>query len=145
MKKFNFIIVAIIGIIFCASLGFAQTWYMANQSTVAWDNVSTLSGGDPVPAGDVIKYRVYLKDAISGNPTVVSPSGDIAANEFVITLDTEGSYFVGVSAVRYDSSGVEIGESVIAWSDDPAVCNNNVDFGIRYYFLPSNPVALHRQ
>jgi hypothetical protein len=146
MKKKLALTITVIAIIFLATLSHAQTWYTANQSTLGWDSVTTVSNGDPLPVGDVLKYRVYRKNAVTGGtPTVVSPAGDIVVNEFTITLDTEGSYFVGVSAVRYDSSGAEIGESSLAWSDDPIYCANGEDFGIRYYFLPGNPVGLRRR
>ena len=148
MRKFklNLFAIAILAFILCASLSFAQTWYTANQSTVEWDRVTTLSNGDPLGAGEVVKYRVYLKNAVNGGtPAVVSPAGDVATNSFTVTLNTEGSYFVGVSAVRYDSTDTVLGESSIAWSDDPTVCANSEDFGIRYYFLPANPGGLRRQ
>jgi hypothetical protein len=40
----------IIAVLIFAAPAMAQTWHTANQVTLAWDAVTTLSSGDPVPS-----------------------------------------------------------------------------------------------
>jgi len=114
---------------------YAVTWHTANQSTIAWDAVNTLSSGEPIPAGDVIQYKIYLVTPTENrdNPTEIGVTEGL---EFTITITTEGEFYPGVRAVRL-SNGVPVGESEISWSDNPEATNEN-PFGIRYFLPPAS-------
>ena len=127
MKQFFIIIVALI---FWSGLAYGQTWHTANQVTVAWDAVTELTNGTPVPTGDIVKYKVWLKNAVTGGDPV--ELGEITELEYTITLNIEGKYFVGVSAGRYSSENVFLNESIICWSD-VAECIAEGTFGVQYY------------
>ena len=118
-----------------------QDWVTANQSTIAWDAVTTLSNGDPVPENNTIGYAVYLANSIT-DPNKTNPAelGSILELSYLVTLNNEGSYFVGVKAIRKLSDGTIVGESNIAWSDNPEYTSGGNSFGIRY-FLP--PACVH--
>jgi len=115
-------------------------WHVANQTTVAWDAVTVLSDGSPLPTGDTIEYKIYLANSVT-DPSKTNPVevGRTAALQFTITLGTEGRFLVGFQSIRI-SGGADVGESVIAWSDDPAACLNNETFGL-VYFLPPGKVG----
>ena len=117
---------------FLTGAAWGQTWHTANQATVAWDAVTTLTNDDPVPEGDIVKYKVWLKNAVTGGEPV--DLAEVAELEYTITLNTEGRYFVGVSALRYSSEDILLNESIICWSD-VIECTAEGPFGIQY-FLP---------
>jgi len=131
---------AVLFLVLLAGVALAQTWHTANQATVAWDAVTTIDNGDPLPAGDTIEYVVYLSNAITDpnkdNPVEVARTTDTSQ---LITLNVEGSYFVGCKAIRKIADGTEVGESVVAWSDDPQYVLNGETFGLRYFLAPSAP------
>lgn len=142
MKKRLIVILAIF-IMLIGSIALAQTWHTANQATVAWDAVTTIDNGDPLPATDTIEYVVYLSNAITDpnkdNPVEVARTTNL---EQLITLNVEGQYFVGCKAIRKIADGTEVGESVVAWSDDPQYVLNGETFGLRYFLAPSAPSNL---
>ncbi len=115
----------------------AFDWHTANQITVAWEAVTTKTDGTPLAADDTVEYVVYLANAISdpdkANPTQVWRG---AATEAVITLGVEGEFLAGVKAIRKIADGTEVGESVIAWSDEPLYTNDKT-FGLRYFLPPA--------
>lgn len=127
-------------VLFLAGFAIAQTWHTANQATVAWDAVTTIDNGDPLPPTDTIEYVVYLSNAITDpnkdNPVEIARTTN---TEQLITLNVEGSYFVGCKAIRKIADGTEVGESVVAWSDDPQYVLNGQTFGLRYFMPPSAP------
>jgi hypothetical protein len=140
----------IVGMIFLAAFAvqaLAQTWHTANQTTVGWDAVTTLSDGSAIPSGDVVKYEVWIANAKTDpnktNPTLVA---EVENLQETITLNVEGHYFVGIKARRYivnpDSTQELVGESTVSWSDDPTKAANGEDFGIRYFLPPAAAVGL---
>ncbi len=137
MRKHWQITLLIVAILFVSGIALAQTWHTANQATVEWDAVTTINGGDPLPPTDSILYVVYLANAITDpnkdNPTEIARITDTSE---LITLNVEGSYFVGVKAIRKIADGTEVGESVVAWSDLPQYCLNGETFGLRYFLAP---------
>jgi hypothetical protein len=145
MKR-KVLVLTVLAFLLMAGMAFAQTWHTANQTTFAWDAVTTLSNGDPVPVGDTIEYEVFIVNAIT-DPGKTSPTslGLTTATSMLITLVDEGSYFVGAKSFRKISDGTVVGESIIAWSDDPQYCLNGEAFGIRYFLPPSAPGGFHPQ
>ena len=125
-----------------AASGFCVDWRTTNQATVAWDAVNTLSDGSALPAGDIVKYRVYLANAITdpnkANPALIDETDLL---QFTLTLNAEGRYLIGVQAVRYDSALAELGTSEINWSDVNGAATPN-PFGIVHYFNPAIPMNL---
>ena len=140
MKKKKLIIGLAILALLVGGIAFAQTWHTTNQATVEWDAVTTVGGGTPLPAGDTIEYVVYLANAIT-DPNKTNPSevGRLTGTSQLITLNVEGQYFVGVKAIRKIPDGTEVGESEVAWSDDPQYCQNGETFGLRYFLPPAAP------
>lgn len=142
MKKRLIVILALF-IMLIGSIALAQTWHTANQATVAWDAVTTVDNGDPLPATDTIEYVVYLSNAVTdpdkNNPVEVARTTN---TEQLITLNVEGSYFVGCKAIRKIADGTNVGESVVAWSDDPQYVLNGQTFGLRYFMPPAAPSNL---
>jgi len=132
-----------LSIIFLATPAFGETWYNANQATVAWSPVTTLADGQALPAGSTIQYRVYIQDSILAEPVEVT-SAAIPATSFVITFSNEGSYYVGARAERV-AGGSVVSSSVIAWSSDPANCQGNEAFGVRQYAAPASVGGLRKE
>jgi hypothetical protein len=141
------IVIAGAALMLLASLVWAQTWHTANQATIAWDAVTTLSDtGDPIPAEDTVTYKVYIvtqaDEGIEGAEILL---GEIAETQYTVTLPDEGRYFVGVSCVRshpIEGEDPVVTESAIAWSNDTVV-TGDAPFGIEMWFKPSQPGGLH--
>ena len=139
-KKFCVIIlVSLLALPVCA-LG--QTWVTANQSTISWDAVTTLSNGSVIPDTSVIEYNVYLCNAVTDpgktNPTLIETVSDLQS---ILTLVNEGQYFVGVQTVR-KFEGEVISESAIGWTDNPDIVLNGEIFGITYFLPPVMPTGI---
>lgn len=136
----RYVLLPLMILLLISGIALAQTWHTANQATVAWDAVTTIDNGDPLPATDTIEYVVFLSNAITDpnkdNPVEVATTTDL---EQLITLNVEGSYFVGVKAVRKIADGTNVGESAVAWSDDPQYVLNGETFGLRYFLPPAAP------
>lgn len=140
MKR-NYLFVALLSFTIALLAAFAlsanaQEWHTANQVTIQWDAVTALEGGTPIPEDNVIEYRVWLVNAVTDadktNPTVL---GITPETLYVITLNTEGKFFVGLQTLRKTREGVLMAESVVGWTDDPEIAADGVTFGIQY-FLP---------
>lgn len=132
MRKY--LVSTLLAILLIAGVAFAQTWHTANQATVEWDAVT-------VPAGSTVEYVVYLANAVT-DPNKTNPSevATLTSTSQLITLNVEGSYFVGVKSRRLlDSDSSNVGESDISWSDDPTRVQNGETFGLRYFIPPDAP------
>lgn len=122
--------------ILCAGPVHGQTWFTANQVTVAWDPVAKIE------TTDTIKYQVYLRIGTTGDGV---PYGtEITATQSTITFTTEGSWFVGVRALRYvQGEATPIPSATISWSNEAGATNNN-PFGIKYFVAPGSVTGLKR-
>lgn len=141
MKRILFVILAtLIGLI--AGHAFAIEWHIANQKTIAWDPVTTLTDGTSLPAGDSVLYRIWIKRDGQINESVIADNVDMT--QYTLTLDQEGRFFVGIQAIRvYTIDGQDlISESEIAWSDIPENCANSNDFGVVYLISPAKAGGL---
>lgn len=140
MKK-KLLVLFILPVLFLLITGL--TWKTANQVTVGWDAVTENSNGDPIdPALTEIVYNVYLQNSITGGDPVQVATA-ISATEETITLNAEGSFYVGISSQRkLVDTGELLEESTISWSNDPTVCQNGEDFGIRYFLPSAAPINL---
>jgi len=116
------------------TLAGAQTWHPANQATVGWDQVTTMDNGQPLPAGDVVKYTVYLTQDMS-KVTYDIVAEDIEVTQQILTFTSEGRYLWGASASRW-VDGELVGMSAISWSDDPEAAE--VPFGFVRFGAPAD-------
>ncbi len=121
---------------------FAIEWVTTNQATISWDAVTEMQEGIAIPETDIIEYRVYLSNIVTdpdkANPVEIGVTGNTL---YVITLMNE-ECLVGLQTIRKLADGEVIGESVIGWTDDPAIVLDGVTFGIRHFLPPMVPVGL---
>jgi hypothetical protein len=125
-------------LIFFVLIGFAYSfeWRPANQGTVAWDAVTTLSDGNPIPATDTVKYKIYLRDELNQ----ITENQETDATSATISFSVEGKYHIGVSTMRYKGAE-KLGESGINWSNENGEYTPN-PFGFMFYLAPATPVGL---
>jgi hypothetical protein len=123
----------ILVILLCAALACsAQEVIVANAIIIAWDAVTTLVDGTQIPAGDTVDYQVF----IALNKDVPIDKGRTNGEvQHAISFDQEGTYFVGVRAIRIHNNEESISE--IAWSDDPE--HAETPFVIMYLLPPNDP------
>ena len=116
-------------------VAYAQTWFPANQATVAWDAVA------PLATGDVIKYQCYTRTDTTSAGTKVG--GEITETQQVISFPAEGRYYVGVETIRYKvGEPVGIPSATRSWSNVAADCAAAGPFGIVYLIAPGSPKGL---
>ena len=136
MKKAIIILEIIITVVAASSRDIAaQTWYPANQVTLAWDPVAKVLATDQAN-----KYQVYSRnDLVSlGNPI----GGEITAAQLVVSFTVEGRYYLGVEAIRYPAGEtVGIKSATKAWSNVAADTNNN-PFGVTFFAAPGGASGL---
>ena len=139
LKSFAAILIITLLLVPCAG---SVEWKATNQATIAWDATATLENGDPLPENNTVKYRVYLSNAVT-DPDKANPAllGETDLLQYVLTLNAEGKYFVGVQSVRYDENAVEVGASSVNWSDINGAATPN-PFGLVHYAPPAAPVNL---
>jgi hypothetical protein len=137
MKK---LILIVLGLLLIGSFSFAQTWYPANQKMVAWDAVTTLDDGSPIPAGETVRYQVYILK--EGEPETNKISvGSTTESQFLVTLSNEGKWFIGIESERMQGESI-ISKSSISWSSNTVVCQNGESFGITFFRMPRQPMNL---
>jgi len=132
MKKIGLLL------LICLPLLLAQTVVYTNAAVVAWDAVTKLADGSPVPTGDAISYEVLRAPA--GNKASAVVVGETPQLQFAVTFPSEGDWVVGVRAVR--TTGTERLMSDINWSDVGGTPN---PFVLRYYRGPAVPGNLRLQ
>lgn len=126
MKK---IIIGFLGVFALAGPAYADEWQTASQDTIAWDAVVKTVNSTPIT---VDHYNVYIR-AEGGTTPILK--GQATGLEKVVQFDQEGRWRFGVAAVRVLPDGTEL-EGEVAWSDNPAVCEDGVTFGTVYYEFP---------
>ncbi|MDD1778548.1 MAG: hypothetical protein LUQ65_10305 [Candidatus Helarchaeota archaeon] len=144
MKKILLIVLAMAAI-FCISISAsAQTWFTADRLAIQWDTPTLMTDGTPIPAVDVIKYNIYIKDAT--NPLTLPEliASDLTVLTYTVQFPRQGRFFIGVTARRYVGGTDYAGESAGAWSNDPAFTGGN-PFGGVYYYLTNPPSGLKKQ
>lgn len=138
MKKFLTIVcVVVIGFCFINSAA-AVEWHTANSTRVGWDAVTKSSDGSVTFDPAEITYQVYIVNSAT-DPQKTNPvkiGAPISGTEETITLNVEGRYIAGVSAIR-TVDGTRIGESDIAWSDQTPN-----PWGIQFYAIPPSPTGI---
>jgi len=130
-------------ILLSVAVSMAQVWHPLNQATVAWDAVTELSNGDPVPEIDTVFYRTYMKGA-DDNPPMTLVADNIAVAQYTFTISTEGRFLVAVQAVRWIGGDSELEyTSYLAWSDNPDACADGNTFGLDSYLGPMMPDGIY--
>ena len=133
MKKLiELLIVLAFSIFLIVNVAGAVEWHTANQITVEWDAVTT------VTAPDVLKYGVYTRMLPNAEPVLLNEQDTTAVT---ITFEAEGKYIIGVSTIRYVNQGTpeeQRLESEINWSDTNGESTPN-PFGSSYYITPESP------
>ena len=114
----------------------ATVWKTANQITVAWDAITTLDDGSPLPTGTTMQYQLYTRTDPSGPP--VANGNAVTATQATVTFTTEGQFDIGLKAQRMVNAQV-VAESIIVWSNDPAVVQGGNTFGDIYFRAPAAP------
>ena len=95
----------------------ALTLYLPNQSTIAWDPVTTFVGGAAIPAGDSVLYDVYLsQDGLTGE--IINR---VAACEATMTFPGQSIYFAGVRSVWIPAGSTQEVYSTVTWSNSTDV------------------------
>ena len=122
-------LIIILAIIIFAAPAIAQTWYTANQVTLAWDAVPKVLTTDQAN-----KYQVYSRNDLVSLGSKIG--GEITAAQLVVSFTTEGRYYLGVEAIRYPTGEtVGIKSSTKAWSNVAADTNNS-PFGVSFFAVP---------
>jgi hypothetical protein len=125
----------IISLLLISSVASAQTWYTANQVTLAWDAVPKVLTTDQAN-----KYQVYSRNDLVSLGTKIA--GEITATQLLISFTVEGQYYLGVEAIRYPAGAtVGIPSATKAWSNVAADTNNN-PFGVSFFVLPGKVINL---
>jgi hypothetical protein len=118
------------------NISYAQTWYPANQVTVAWD------ASTKIAPTDVVKYQLYMRTGTTGDGTAVGVETE--AVQALVTFSTEGRYYLGVKAIRYPAGEtIGIPSLTTSWSN-VAADTNNAPFGVIYYAAPIAPINLRK-
>lgn len=109
--------------------------------TLHWDAVTTTIDNTTIPATEVVKYEVFLANAITDpgktNPARIT-TNPITTLEMSINLgSTEGKFLPGVRSVR-TLNGEVLSYSTISWSDNVEVVDGD-PFGLMLYISPKGP------
>ena len=137
------IVLVLFGLLVLPGWAIAVTYYTPDQATIAWDAVTTLDNGNPLPAGDTVAYKVYLShDGLLPDGTPV----EISATQYTLTFPVgEAVWFAGVSGVRTPQGTTLKIESSITWSNSTdAVAVPGGPFGWRTYVGPGSVTGLRR-
>ena len=146
MKKITLIIIVLL---FSFGSAFGLDWILDANRTVGWDPVTTLPNGDPIPSGDQVKYKVYVKKIGSTAETAIGETDQV---EYQIPFTQEGRFLVGVSTVRYidvnEDGKIELDNGDRreespdkSWSDAGGE-TAPVPFGFELFYALSKPKAL---
>jgi len=140
MKKLIIVLISVLFLAMSIPAFAVDSWRTTNQATVAWDD-----GGSPVDVGERHMNVVYLTNFVTDpgktNPVEVARTDLLQAS---ITIGVKGSYIAGVKTILevLESDGVTwtaVSESSVSWSDDPAVVEGGITWGIRFYPSPNAP------
>jgi hypothetical protein len=140
MKK----LLIIISILLTASLSNAQTWWTANQVTVAWDAVAPPKDAQGVDLPGVIKYQTYYRTDLVSLGTILG--GEVEQPQATVTVPGEGRFWLGVETVRYvDGQPTPFRSTRKAWSNVAEDCGPDGPFGVMFFIAPGSPGGLKFQ
>lgn len=114
----------------------AVEWHTVNQVKVNW--VHEL--GDKIPA-DQITFNLHVANALTDpqatNPVQVVSS--ITEGPYTLTLNADGDYYIGVSAVR-TVNGKIVAVSGIRWGKEGT--STTAGWGVSYWEKPEMPSSI---
>lgn len=148
MKRLGTVLLSVFLMGLFVSIVHAQEWFITNQATITWDAVTELHDGTVIPEVDIIEYRIWLSNANidpdKANPIEVGTTSELV---YVVTLNTEGRFFVGLQTIRKTLMGLAaeervVGESEVGWSDNPAIVKDGLIFGLQYFLPPAVPCGV---
>ena len=96
-------------ILFLLPLLLAVDVHYLDEATIIWDPVTSLANGDPVPAGWIVEYELFLGDPEEALGITASPP-------FTVDVAWDSHRKLGVRAVLKDPLG-STRYSQINWSD----------------------------
>ena len=137
MKKL--ITILAMAIMLMASTASAVIWKNASLVPIAWDAVTTLENGSPIPAESAVNYVVYIvpESGIADADNQKIEVGQTTDTTFNIVMTDEGNYYFGGKAERL-VDGVKVNESTISWSFVAANTQGGEEMGIVFYLIPAN-------
>lgn len=115
---------------------YAQTWVPANQVTIAWDAVTRLEDGSPIPSGQTVTYTIWQRAGTQDGP--VTEGSTIETTQATIGFATPGRYYIGISSNLMQES-LLLAQSAVSWSYDATVTQNGQTFGIIFSVRPMGP------
>ena len=138
MKKRITIILAIVFMLM-ASTASAVIWKNASLVPIAWDAVTTLENGSPIPAESAVNYVIYIvpESGIADADNQKIEVGQTTDTTFNIVMTNEGNYYFGGKAERFVND-VKVSESAISWSFVAANNQGGEEMGIVFYLIPSS-------
>lgn len=137
MRKYTLPVIFTL-LLFSVISAHAVEWTVANQSTIAWDAVTKTSGDKDIPAGDTLKYQVYIVGETADKATAVKVGPELDTLEYTITFTDEGRWLAGVESIRTPAaSPADIQKSSISWSDSLDVVAVPVPFGFIFFETPA--------
>ncbi len=110
MKKI--LCIVFILLILTLTIGYSQPIYYGDQVTVAWDEVTTYEGGDPIEPDSSVSYQVYLQHR---DTLAISQIIEVEVPTATFTYD-RGVYIVGVSSIITLPDEQKIENPDITWS-----------------------------
>jgi len=134
MKKLMVVLITILFLI--GSPAVAIDWTVANEKSVVWDAVTTLSDDSIIPAGDKVEYELFLVSYKSTDRDADKTSmGITELLEFTYSFVAEGRYLAGIRAIRTpENLPDEKSYSEIVWSD--SATDVPIPFGFIYLLKP---------
>ena len=134
MKK----LILVFAILILATSVQAQTWWTANQVTVAWDAVAKIQ------PTDTIKYQTYYRTDLVSLGTALG--GEVEQTQATLTMPTEGKFWLGVETLRYVAGeAIPFRSERKAWSNIAEDCGPAGPFGVQHFILPGWPGGLRYQ
>lgn len=143
MKKLSQLFaILIIGLAFVVSAQ-AVDFTVVNQKAISWQAVTKTSEGTDIPAGDTIKYQVYLVLDGAAKDTAVKVGPELDVTEYTITFTNEGRWLVGVETIRIPADSPEdVRKAPITWSDSTDLTLVPAPFGFIYFEPPAQAGGL---
>ena len=135
-------------LVLLAPLLMAQDIIYKTSAIVEWDAVTQLGNGDPIPAGWVMSYEVYVSTQYpvinEQDPAAHTYLGATSAAQYgPITVDWYEHKAVGVRCKLIEDDGITIYYSEIGWSYVPEVTDGSPFLYVRLS-LP-RPMGLRTQ
>lgn len=137
-RKFVFaLILAVFGLVVSLPAQ-AVDFTVVNQKTISWAPVTKTTEGNDIPAGDTIKYQVWLVQDQAAKDTAIKVGPELDVTSYTITFTAEGRWLVGVEAIRIPAASTDdVRRAPITWSDSDDTALVPAPFGFIYFEAPA--------